>query len=238
MVVGHFHHQCSGDASLPNLHWIPDHDGCGCLGFEQSDRVGLGDCQFRFLDRYWPRGDLDLGCLVLLRQKWRTSINRAAEAMTIFAVMCAGIFPGIHVGRIWYAWWLFPLPNSNGPIWPQFRSPLLWDVFAVSTYFTVSFLFWYMGLIPDLATIRDRCKNFFSKFFYGLFSLGWTGSNRHWRNYEKRIYYWLVFPHRWCFRSTVSFLSTLPCLRCLDGIPPSSHLTSWPGLFFPDSAWC
>lgn len=130
-------------------------------------------------------GTLISAVLFLLRQKWRTSINRAAEAMTIFAVMCAGIFPGIHVGRIWYAWWLFPLPNANGPIWPQFRSPLLWDVFAVSTYFTVSFLFWYMGLIPDLATIRDRCKGFIRKFAYGLFSLGWTGSNRHWSNYEK-----------------------------------------------------
>ena len=130
-------------------------------------------------------GTLISAVLFLLRQKWRTSINRAAEAMTIFAVMCAGIFPGIHVGRIWFAWWLFPLPNANGPIWPQFRSPLLWDVFAVSTYFTVSFLFWYMGLIPDLATIRDRCKGFIRKFAYGLFSLGWTGSNRHWSNYEK-----------------------------------------------------
>jgi molybdopterin-containing oxidoreductase family membrane subunit len=130
-------------------------------------------------------GTLISAILFLLRQKWRTSINRAAEAMTIFAVMCAGIFPMIHVGRIWFAWWLFPLPNANGPIWPQFRSPLLWDVFAVSTYFTVSLLFWYMGLIPDLATIRDRAKTAGRKFAYGLFALGWTGSNRHWSNYEK-----------------------------------------------------
>jgi molybdopterin-containing oxidoreductase family membrane subunit len=119
----------------------------------------------------------------LLRQRWRTSINRAAEAMTIFAVMCASIYPLIHIGRVWYGWWLLPLPNANS-IWPQFRSPLMWDVFAVSTYFTVSVLFWYVGLIPDLAVMRDRAKTQI-RIFYGLFALGWTGSNRHWSNYEK-----------------------------------------------------
>ena len=129
-------------------------------------------------------GTLISAILFLLRQKWRTSINRAAEAMTIFAVMCAGIFPLIHIGRIWFGWWLFPIPNQEG-IWPQFRSPLMWDVFAVSTYFTVSVLFWYMGLIPDLAVMRDRAKDKIRKIGYGLFSLGWTGSNRHWSNYEK-----------------------------------------------------
>ncbi|HSH92635.1 MAG TPA: NrfD/PsrC family molybdoenzyme membrane anchor subunit [Roseimicrobium sp.] len=130
-------------------------------------------------------GTLISAILFLLRQKWRTSINRAAEAMTIFAVMCAGIFPLIHVGRTWYGWWLLPLPNANGPIWPQFRSPLEWDVFAVSTYFTVSLLFWYMGLIPDLAVMRDRAETKIRKFFYSIFALGWTGANRHWSNYEK-----------------------------------------------------
>src|SRR3954451_7528186 len=129
-------------------------------------------------------GTLISAILFLLRQRWRTSINRAAEAMTIFAGMCAGIFPLIHIGRIWFGWWLLPLPNQNS-IWPQFRSPLLWDVFAVSTYFTVSLLFWYMGLIPDLATLRDRAKPRIRQIAYGLFSLGWTGSNRHWSNYEK-----------------------------------------------------
>ncbi|MCP5519016.1 MAG: polysulfide reductase NrfD [Verrucomicrobiales bacterium] len=129
-------------------------------------------------------GTLISAILFLLRQRWRTAVNRAAEAMTIFAVMCAGIFPVIHVGRIWFAWWLFPIPNANG-IWPQFRSPLMWDVFAVSTYFTVSLLFWYMGLIPDLAVLRDRAKTKLRKFLYGLFSLGWLGANRHWSNYEK-----------------------------------------------------
>jgi molybdopterin-containing oxidoreductase family membrane subunit len=129
-------------------------------------------------------GTLISAILFLLRQKWRTSINRAAEAMTIFAVICAGIFPLIHIGRIWLGWWLLPLPNANS-IWPQFRSPLLWDVFAVSTYFTVSLLFWYMGLIPDLAVMRDRAKSKIRKVLYGLGALGWTGSNRHWSNYEK-----------------------------------------------------
>ncbi len=129
-------------------------------------------------------GTLISAILFLLRQRWRTAVNRAAEAMTIFAVMCAGIFPVIHVGRIWLAWWLFPLPNANN-IWPQFRSPLMWDVFAVSTYFTVSVLFWYLGLIPDLAVYRDRARTKVRQFLYGLFALGWTGSNRHWSNYEK-----------------------------------------------------
>jgi Ni/Fe-hydrogenase subunit HybB-like protein len=159
--------------------------GVGVWGLNSPIAWGWAIVNFVFWIGIGHAGTLISAVLFLLRQKWRTSINRAAEAMTIFAVMCAGIFPGIHVGRIWFAWWLFPLPNANGPIWPQFRSPLLWDVFAVSTYFTVSLLFWYMGLIPDLATIRDRCKGFFGKFFYGLFSLGWTGSNRHWSNYEK-----------------------------------------------------
>ena len=129
-------------------------------------------------------GTLISAILFLLRQRWRTAVNRAAEAMTIFAVMCAGIYPAMHVGRVWFDWWLFPIPTSNG-IWPQFRSPLMWDVFAVSTYFTVSVLFWYTGLIPDLATMRDRAKTKLRQFIYGAMCFGWTGSNRHWSNYEK-----------------------------------------------------
>jgi Ni/Fe-hydrogenase subunit HybB-like protein len=129
-------------------------------------------------------GTLISAILFLLRQRWRTAVNRAAEAMTIFAVMCAGIYPALHVGRVWFDWWLFPIPTSNA-IWPQFRSPLMWDVFAVSTYFTVSLMFWYVGLIPDLAVMRDRARTRIRQFLYGLFSLGWTGSNRHWSNYEK-----------------------------------------------------
>ena len=158
--------------------------GVGVWGNQHPVMWGWAIINFVWWIGIGHAGTLISAILFLLRQKWRTSINRAAEAMTIFAVMCAGIYPLIHVGRIWYGWWLFPIPNANG-IWPQFRSPLMWDVFAVSTYFTVSVLFWYMGLIPDLAVMRDRCKKFFGKFAYGLFALGWSGSNRHWRNYEK-----------------------------------------------------
>jgi molybdopterin-containing oxidoreductase family membrane subunit len=128
-------------------------------------------------------GTLISAILFLFRQKWRTSINRSAEAMTIFAVMCALIFPGIHVGRVWVAYFMFPLPNQMG-MWPNFRSPLLWDVFAVSIYGTVSVLFWYVGLIPDLATMRDRAKTAIRRRVYGFFALGWRGANRHWQHYE------------------------------------------------------
>ena len=130
-------------------------------------------------------GTLISAILYLFRQDWRTSINRAAEAMTIFAVICAGTFPGIHVGRAWLAFWLAPYPSLNLWMWPQFRSPLLWDVFAVSTYGTVSTLFWYMGMIPDLATMRDRARNPVRRFVYGVLALGWSGSSRHWIGYEK-----------------------------------------------------
>lgn len=128
-------------------------------------------------------GTLISAILLLLNQKWRTSINRFAEAMTLFAVACAGMFPLLHTGRPWLAYWLFPYPNTMG-MWPQFRSPLMWDVFAVSTYATVSALFWYVGLIPDIATLRDRAKNPYFKFVYGLLSMGWRGSARHWHRYE------------------------------------------------------
>lgn len=129
-------------------------------------------------------GTLISAILLLLNQKWRTSINRFAEAMTLFAVACAAMFPLLHTGRPWLAaYWLFPYPNTMG-IWPQFRSPLIWDVFAVSTYASISALFWYVGLIPDLATLRDRAKNKYFKLVYGLLSWGWRGSARHWHRYE------------------------------------------------------
>jgi len=128
-------------------------------------------------------GTLISAILFLLRQQWRTSINRFAEAMTIFAVICALIFPSIHVGRIWLIYWLFPLPNQMS-MWPNFRSPLLWDVFAVSTYFTVSLLFWYVGLVPDLATMRDWARTRLKKITLGILALGWRGGNRQWQHYE------------------------------------------------------
>ena len=128
-------------------------------------------------------GTLISAILLLVKQDWRTSINRFAEAMTLFAVACAGVFPLIHVGRPWLAYWLLPYPNTMG-VWPQFRSPLLWDVFAVSTYATVSALFWYVGLIPDLAVLRDRAKSRTWKVVYGIGALGWRGAARHWDRYE------------------------------------------------------
>ncbi|MEO7175290.1 MAG: NrfD/PsrC family molybdoenzyme membrane anchor subunit [Saprospiraceae bacterium] len=128
-------------------------------------------------------GTLISAILLLFRQKWRTGVNRAAEAMTIFAVICAAIFPGIHVGRIWVIFFFFPVPNTRGPLWVNFNSPLLWDVFAISTYFTVSCLFWYTGLVPDFATVRDRAKGFRKK-MYNFLSLGWTGSAKHWQRFE------------------------------------------------------
>jgi len=158
--------------------------GIGVWGLGHPVGWGWAIINFVFWIGIGHAGTLISAILFLLRQRWRTAVNRAAEAMTIFAVMCAGIFPLIHVGRAWLAWWLFPIPNSNN-IWPQFRSPLMWDVFAVSTYFTVSLLFWYMGLLPDLATMRDRAKSKARKWLYGLFALGWSGSNRNWSNYEK-----------------------------------------------------
>src|SRR5271165_6434273 len=128
-------------------------------------------------------GTLISAILLLFKQTWRNSINRFAEAMTIFAVCCAGIFPLIHVGRPWVAYWLFPYPNTMN-LWPQFRSPLAWDVFAVSTYATISVVFWYVGMIPDFGTLRDRATMPAAKYFYGLLSLGWRGSTRHWIRYE------------------------------------------------------
>ncbi|MBS1919735.1 MAG: polysulfide reductase NrfD [Bacteroidetes bacterium] len=129
-------------------------------------------------------GTLISAILLLFRQGWRTGVNRAAEAMTIFAVICAGQFPIWHMGRVWDAFFVLPYPNTRGPLWPNFNSALLWDVFAISTYFTVSLLFWYTGLIPDLATLRDRAKKKWRKWFYGITSFGWTGSTKHWQRQE------------------------------------------------------
>ena len=157
--------------------------GVGVWGLRNPTNWGWAIVNFVFWIGIGHAGTLISAILCLLKQKWRTSINRAAEAMTIFAVVCAGLFPLFHTGRVWFAYWLFPLPSSQG-IWPNFRSPLEWDVFAISTYLTVSLLFWYMGMIPDLATIRDRAKSKIRKFAYGILAMGWRGSNRHWSNYE------------------------------------------------------
>lgn len=157
-------------------------EGTGIWGLNNPVGWGWAIVNFVFWVGIGHAGTLISAILFLLRQKWRTSINRFAEAMTIFAVICALIFPGIHVGRVWAIYYMFPIPNQMD-IWPNFRSPLLWDFFAVGTYFTVSTLFWYVGLIPDLATLRDRAKGLRAKVL-GFFALGWRAGNRHWQNYE------------------------------------------------------
>ena len=157
--------------------------GVGVWGQKQPVAWAWDITNFVFWIGIGHAGTLISAILFLTRQKWRTSVNRAAEAMTIFAVMCAGLFPAFHVGRVWMVWFLAPIPNANA-IWQNFKSPLLWDVFAVSTYFSVSAVFWFLGLVPDLATLRDRCRPGLKKFLYGFFALGWRGGNRHWSHYE------------------------------------------------------
>lgn len=172
-------------------------------------------------------GTLISAILFLFRQNWRTSINRAAEAMTVFAVSCAGVFPMLHTGRPWLAiLFVFPYPNFRGPLWTNFRSPLEWDVFAVSTYATVSVLFWYMGMIPDLATLRDRARHPVRKFFYGLFSMGWRGSMRHWVHYETAymIFAALATPLVLSVHTIVSFDFAVSIL-------PGWHTTIFPPYF-------
>jgi molybdopterin-containing oxidoreductase family membrane subunit len=171
-------------------------------------------------------GTLISAILLLFRQSWRTSINRFAEAMTLFAVACAAIFPLFHTGRPWLAaYWLFPYPNTMG-MWPQFRSPLIWDVFAVSTYGLVSLMFWYLGLVPDLATMRDRAQNRGLKMAYGVLSLGWRGSARHWARYETAylLLAGLSTPLVLSVHSVVSFDFAV-------GIVPGWHATIFPPYF-------
>lgn len=158
-------------------------EGTGIWGLNNPVGWGWAIVNFVFWVGIGHAGTLISAILFLLRQRWRTAINRFAEAMTIVAVICAGIFPAIHVGRIWIVYYMFPVPNQMD-MWPNFRSPLLWDVFAVGTYFTVSFLFWYVGLIPDLATFRDRAKSKFRKYVFGTLSLGWRWANKQWKHYE------------------------------------------------------
>jgi Ni/Fe-hydrogenase subunit HybB-like protein len=158
--------------------------GIGTWGLNRTVGWAFDITNFVFWVGIGHAGTLISAILLLLRQRWRTSIARSAEAMTIFAVMCAGLFPLIHMGRPWLAFWVFPYPNSRGPLWVNFRSPLLWDVVAISTYFTVSLVFWYFGMIPDLATLRDRARSRLTRAMYGFFALGWDGSSRTWSRYE------------------------------------------------------
>src|SRR2546430_125618 len=157
--------------------------GVGIWGINHPVGWGMDILNFVWWIGIGHAGTLISAILLLLRQEWRTSINRFAEAMTLFAVASAGLYPALHTGRPWYDFWLFPYPNTMG-LWPQFRSPLMWDVFPGSTYATVSLLFWYVGLVPDLATLRDRARGKIGRFIYGMGSLGWRGSAKHWHRYE------------------------------------------------------
>ncbi len=159
------------------------HTGVGIWGINIPVAWAFAITNFVWWIGIGHAGTLISAILLLLHQQWRTSINRFAEAMTLFAVACAGLFPLLHLGRQWLFYWLFPFPNPMH-VQPQFRSPLVWDVFAVSTYATVSLIFWYVGLMPDLGTLRDRAKKWLPKIIYGVFSLGWRGSARHWARYE------------------------------------------------------
>ncbi|QHL87102.1 hydrogenase [Nibribacter ruber] len=171
-------------------------------------------------------GTLISAILLLFRQKWRTSINRAAEAMTIFAVICAAMFPVLHMGRPWLAYWVLPLPNTFGSLWVNFNSPLLWDVFAISTYFSVSLVFWYIGLIPDFATIRDRAKGPIARRAYALLSMNWRGSAKHWSRYEtvSLILAGLATP-------LVLSVHTIVSMDFATSVIPGWHTTIFPPYF-------
>jgi len=158
--------------------------GIGAWGLNKTVGWAFDITNFVFWVGIGHAGTLISAVLLLFRQKWRTGVNRSAEAMTIFAVICAAIFPGLHMGRPWLAYWIFPLPNFHGPIWINFNSPLAWDVFAIGTYFSVSILFWYSGLIPDFATIRDRAQSKTAKSIYNALSFGWVGSAKNWVRFE------------------------------------------------------
>jgi molybdopterin-containing oxidoreductase family membrane subunit len=199
--------------------------GIGTWGLNKTVGWAFDITNFVFWVGIGHAGTLISAVLFLLRQKWRTSVNRSAEAMTLFAVICAAIFPLIHMGRPWLAFWVFPYPNTRGSLWVNFRSPLLWDVFAISVYFTVSAVFWFIGLMPDLATIRDRSTGFRKKIF-GILSFGWNGSLRTWTRYEKMylLLAGLATPLVLSVHSIVSF-------DFATSVLPGWHATIFPPYF-------
>jgi Ni/Fe-hydrogenase subunit HybB-like protein len=201
------------------------YEGVGIWGIDVPVMWGFAIVNFVWWIGIGHAGTLISAILLLLKQEWRTSINRFAEAMTLFAVACAGLFPLLHLGRPWVFYWLFPYPNTMA-LWPQWRSPLIWDVFAVSTYATVSLLFWYVGLIPDLATLRDRAQNRFARGLYGMLAMGWRGSARHWHRYRTTylLLAGLATPLVVSVHTIVSFDFTI-------GIVPGWHSTIFPPYF-------
>ena len=202
------------------------YQGVGVWGLNVPVAWGFAIVNFVWWIGIGHAGTLISAILFLLKQPWRNSINRFAEAMTLFAVMCAGMFPLIHTGRPWLAaYWLFPLPLTMG-VWPQFRSPLIWDVFAVSTYFTVSLLFWFVGLVPDLASLRDHAPKKLQRFIYGMLAMGWRGSARHWKRYDAAylILAGLATPLVLSVHTVVSFDFSV-------AIVPGWHTTIFPPYF-------
>jgi molybdopterin-containing oxidoreductase family membrane subunit len=199
--------------------------GIGIWGVNVPVAWGFAIVNFVWWIGIGHAGTLISAILLLLHQAWRQSINRFAEAMTIFAVTCAGIFPLAHLGRPWFAYWLVPYPNTMG-LWPQWRSPLVWDVFAVSTYFTISLVFWFIGLMPDLATMRDHAQNRFARAAYGILAMGWRGSAHHWHNYESLylLLAGLATPLVVSVHTVVSFDFTISIL-------PGWHSTMFPPYF-------
>src|SRR5712672_2078321 len=199
--------------------------GIGLWGVNVPVAWGMDILNFVWWIGIGHAGTLISAILLLLRQKWRTSINRFAEAMTLFAVAQAGVFPLMHLGRPWLGYWLFPYPTTMG-IWPQFRSPLMWDVFAVSTYATVSAMFWFVGLIPDFATLRDRANSKPFRMIYGMLAMGWRGSARHWHRYETAylLLAGLATPLVLSVHTIVSFDFAV-------GIIPGWHATIFPSYF-------
>jgi molybdopterin-containing oxidoreductase family membrane subunit len=206
--------------------------GIGIWGINVPVAWGFDIINFVWWIGIGHAGTLISAILLLFRQDWRTSINRAAEAMTIFAVACAGIYPLVHTGRPWLDYWFLPYPSTLG-MWPQFRSPLEWDVFAISTYATVSVLFWFVGLIPDLATLRDRAQHPVAKFFYGALSLGWRGAAKHWQRYEvaSLILAGLSTPLVLSVHSIISFDFAVAQL-------PGWHVTVFPPYFVAGAVYC
>jgi Ni/Fe-hydrogenase subunit HybB-like protein len=199
--------------------------GVGIWGIDVPVMWGFAIVNFVWWIGIGHAGTLISAILLLLKQDWRTSINRFAEAMTLFAVACAGIFPLFHMGRPWLFYWLMPYPNTMG-LWPQWRSPLVWDVFAVSTYASVSLLFWYVGLIPDMATLRDRARNRWAQYIYGFLAMGWRGSARHWHRYRTAylLLAGLATPLVVSVHTIVSFDFTIAIL-------PGWHSTIFPPFF-------
>ena len=204
-------------------------EGIGTWGLNPTVGWGFDITNFVFWVGIGHAGTLISAVLLLFRQQWRNSINRASEAMTIFAVLCAGLFPVIHMGRPWLALWFFPLPNTRGSLWVNFNSPLLWDVFAISTYLTVSLVFWYLGMVPDFATLRDRLLKKGRKFassIYGFMSFGWDGSSRNWSRYE--IVSWVLAG---LATPLVLSVHTIVSMDFATSVIPGWHTTIFPPYF-------